>query len=355
MSAEMTLGTFDYAKYFPNSPRASTFERIDQGRSADIPLFSEFAPKWIEANEPRWRIATQQTNRGTVTRHLLPAFGGKMLDQISKADVLDFRAALSKVPGRNGNATLSAKTINHTLSVLSMIMVEANDRYGCGNPVEGIKRLRQDRPDIEPFSLDEVMAIINGVRADYRNYFLVRFFTGMRTAEVHGLKWRFVDFERKQILVRESFHHGREEKLKTAGSMREVDMSTVVFDALTAQATRTRSSSPYVFCTRAGTPLDTKNVTDRVWYPLLNYLGLRRRRPYQCRHTAATLWLAAGENPEWIARQLGHVDTQMLFRVYSRYVPNLTRTDGSAFNQLLNARVGQPLNFHPKDDGGPNV
>jgi integrase len=53
------------------------------------------------------------------------------------------------------------------------------------------------------------------------------------------------------------------------------------------------------------------------------------------RHTAATLWLASGEAPEWIARQLGHTTTEMLFRVYSRYVPNLTRNDGSAMDRLL--------------------
>jgi len=50
---------------------------------------------------------------------------------------------------------------------------------------------------------------------------------------------------------------------------------------------------------------------------------------------AATLWLASGENPEWIARQMGHTTTEMLFRVYSRYVPNLTRRDGSTFEALL--------------------
>ena len=57
------------------------------------------------------------------------------------------------------------------------------------------------------------------------------------------------------------------------------------------------------------------------------------------RHTAATLWLAAGENPEWIARQLGHANTEMLFKVYSRYVPNLTRQDGSAMERLLAANL----------------
>jgi integrase len=76
-------------------------------------------------------------------------------------------------------------------------------------------------------------------------------------------------------------------------------------------------------------------VTKRVWYPLLRYLAFKPRRPYQSRHTAATLWLAAGENPLWIARQLGHSSTEMLFKVYGRFVPNLTRQDGSAFERLL--------------------
>jgi integrase len=55
------------------------------------------------------------------------------------------------------------------------------------------------------------------------------------------------------------------------------------------------------------------------------------------RHTAATLMLASGENPEWIAAMLGHSTTEMLFRVYSRFVPNLTRNDGRAYTGLLNA------------------
>jgi hypothetical protein len=59
------------------------------------------------------------------------------------------------------------------------------------------------------------------------------------------------------------------------------------------------------------------------------------RRPYNARHTAATLWLASGENPEWFARQLGHTTTEMLFRIYSRFVPNLTRQDGNAFDRFV--------------------
>ena len=117
-------------------------------------------------------------------------------------------------------------------------------------------------------------------------------------------------------------------------------MNHLVFEALQAQAKVTRGFSDFVFCMRTGNPLINRNVTGRIWYPTLRHLGLRERRPYQTRHTTATLWLASGENPEWIARQMGHTTTEMLFRVYSCFVPNLTRKDGSAFENLLLAKLG---------------
>jgi integrase len=111
-------------------------------------------------------------------------------------------------------------------------------------------------------------------------------------------------------------------------------MAEPVFEALSLQS-KVTCDIDYVFANKVGKPLSVHNVTKRIWYPLFRFLGLTTRRPYQTRHTAATLWLAAGENPEWIARQMGHSTTEMLFRVYSRFVPNLTRQDGSAFESLL--------------------
>ena len=67
---------------------------------------------------------------------------------------------------------------------------------------------------------------------------------------------------------------------------------------------------------------------------------------FEMRHRAARLWLASGEAPEWVARQLGHSSTQMLFSVYSRFVPNMTRQDGSAIDRLLATR------FATGDAGG---
>lgn len=113
-----------------------------------------------------------------------------------------------------------------------------------------------------------------------------------------------------------------------------IKVSKSVVDALRAQYEVT-GKLEYVFCNNSGKPLDHRNINKRVWQPTLKLLNLPKRRPYETRHTAATLWLAAGENPEWIARQLGHSNTKMLFEIYSQYVPNLTRQDGSAFEALL--------------------
>jgi integrase len=258
---------------------------------------------------------------------------------VSKADTLQFRSALAKLPGRSGNTGLSAKTINRIIQIHGQILAEAGERYEFPNPVDRIKRLKQQRVDIHPFTLAEVRSIIEAVRADYRQYFIVRFFTGLRTGELHGLQWRYVDFDRRQILVRRTLVRGELEYTKTDGSQREVDISQPVFEALRAQQAATGRLSPYVFCNAAGDPIDLDNFTNRVWYPLLRHLGLDKRRPYQTRHTAATLWLGAGENPEWVARQLGHANTEMLFKTYSRFVPNLTRRDGSAMERLLAAQL----------------
>jgi integrase len=232
-------------------------------------------------------------------------------------------------------STLSNRRINAVMKPLRQILNEAADRFEFNSAFRNIKPLRIKRSDVMPFTLDEVQAILGRARDDYKPYFAVRFFTGMRTGEVHGLKWKYVDFERRMILVRESIVLGEEDDLKTDSSQRDIQMTQIVYEALAVQHARTGKLSAYVFCNQAGNPIDNKNFINRVWAPLLRNLGLVHRKAYQMRHTAATLWLASGEAPEWIARQLGHTTTEMLFRVYSRFVPNLTRKDGSAIDRLL--------------------
>lgn len=348
----IATGTLHYTDFFPGSKLGAKFDGdstaptrsvVPDGTQArtDTPLFHTFIEEWFAASLPAWRKSHSATIRSTLDRHLTPFFGEMQVGAISKADILRFRAEIAQRKGRGSNETLSAKTINRILQILSQALAEAGEQYAFVNPAERVKRLKQRRVDIHPFSLAESQQLISSIREDYRPYLIVRLLTGMRTGEIHGLKWKYVDFEHRQILVRETVVRGRTEYTKTDGSQREIAMSQPVYDALIEQKSRT-GDNEYVFSTTTGAPIDNDNFTNRVWYPLLRYLELEKRRPYQTRHTCATLWLAAGENPEWVARQLGHVNTEMLFKTYSRFIPNLTRQDGSAFDSLVSSLIESP-------------
>ena len=353
VEARIKLGEFDYADFFPGSGNISKFEDIvsqsqaltnirsnNEASASDAPEieatpFDTFARQWQSEKQVEWRSSHARNVTSILENSLIAFFGDQKLSEITKPDILKFRTQLAATPGRGGNELLGPKTINAHMAMLRAIMEEASDRYGFVNPYKNIKPLKLRRTHIEPFSLAEVNLIAEKVRPDYHNYYLVRFYSGMRTGEIDGLKWEYVDFNRRVISVRETLVAGKAEYTKTDGSQREIPMLGPVYNALKDQYQATGHLSAYVFCNSEGNPLEHNNVTKRVWYPLLRHLGLKKRRPYQTRHTAATLLLASGENPEWVARFLGHATTEMLFKVYSRYIPNLTRMDGSAFESLL--------------------
>jgi integrase len=356
VETDIAFGTFNFDDHFGSAQQVNrpailqatsdfTVAVTPPGiRTVEVsPLFEEFIEEWFDESVVGWRTSHIKNIKNMMSKHYLPAFGRKHLREITRSEILKFRAQLAKLPGRNGNETLSANRINKIMDPLKRVFEEAADRYEFNSPYIRIKPLKVQRTDVNPFTLDEVNLILCKVRKDYKNYYCVRLFTGMRTGEIDGLKWKYVDFENRLILIRETLVDGEETYTKTNSSQREIYMSQPVFDALKSQYEATHRLSKSVFCNLEGNPLEHNNVTKRIWYPLLASLGLEKRRPYQSRHTTATLWLATGEAPEWIARQMGHATTEMLFRVYSRFVPNLTRRDGSAFERLLDTQHKQTI------------
>jgi len=336
IEAEITLGTFNYEKYFPDSrmiKKLAVAQKVSMTGSGAAIIFKDFAAQWLNEKKVEWRSTQLKTVKGVLDKYLIPQFGNMALGEIGKDNILNFRTALACMPGRKAK-TLSSSRINHIMAPLRMIVREAANRFGFTSSFNGIKSLKVPKTDVHPFTLEEMQSIINTIRPDYRNYMTTRFLTGMRTSEIGGLQWKSVDFDRHQILIHKAFVDGELIEVKNDGSYRAIDMSRPVFDALLEQKQAT-GQYEFVFCNSKGRPINHNNFTRRIWYHLLAYLKILPRRPYQTRHTAATLWLAAGENPEWIARQMGHTTTAMLFTVYSRFVPNLTRQDGSAFESLL--------------------
>ncbi len=124
IEAEITLGTFEYGKYFPNSPRAealSTKAIKNKAEYRESPLFSDFTETWFSEMRIQWRSSHAKTIRGTLDNYLLPTFNGKEVARITRADILEFRSTLAKVRNRDGKG-LSASRINKIMAPLRMIL-----------------------------------------------------------------------------------------------------------------------------------------------------------------------------------------------------------------------------------------
>jgi integrase len=155
-----------------------------------------------------------------------------------------------------------------------------------------------------------------------------------------ALKWSAID-ERFIYIELSRVRRLEKTELKTPESSRQLELRPSVKTILDAQRKQMyRFQTPYVFLNIYGGPLH-QNALHEVWMRAMKKSGLEYRRMYETRHTFASWALAAGESPGWVARTLGHVDTSMLYRTYGRFIPNLTRQDGSALEVLLDRGAKQ--------------
>jgi integrase len=72
---------------------------------------------------------------------------------------------------------------------------------------------------------------------------------------------------------------------------------------------------------RTGKSLDDYEVSQRAFDYCCRKAGVRRRNQYQTRHSYASNMLMTGENPLFVAHQMGHKNVKMLFEVYAKYIP----------------------------------
>jgi integrase len=124
---------------------------------------------------------------------------------------------------------------------------------------------------------------------------------------------------------------GEAETTKTASGRRSVKLLKPAMEALKAQKAHTFLADIEVF----QNPRTLERwagdgpIRKTMWMPAMKKSGVRYRRPYQTRHTYASMMLSAGEHPMWVAQQMGHSDWTMIARVYGRWMPSQDVAAGS--------------------------
>jgi integrase len=312
---EVFLGTFDIERHFPT-------------RKTTPVTFKELYEEWKKKKANEVSPLTIEWYQQTVEGKILPFWGPKRLADFSHAGFDTFKAGLLE-------QKLAPRTVNIALMRLRQLLRMAHQRgYLAEDRSPWVVKVRDSRPEIFPLSFEEKHSFIETLPIRWKPYFLVAFGTGLRPSEQIALKQEAIDWERNKIIVREGWRQGQRTRLKTRASAREVDMLPPVRKALEAQRV-VSAKSELVFPNIRGKHINIANLRRRVWYATLTKAKLRPRDLYNTRHTFATHALAAGEDPGWVAKMLGHTTLTMLVTRYYQYVPNLTRKDGSLLAQWL--------------------
>ncbi|WP_250534931.1 site-specific integrase [Caballeronia sp. AZ10_KS36] len=236
---------------------------------------------------------------------------------------------------------LSGKTINNYVSVLRLALgVAVADQLMPTNIAESVSRAKHQRQPTDPFSREESEAIIAEaakVDAQIHNYIELWFWSGLRTSEINGLEWRFVDFKDNTIAIERVLVAGEEKNRTKTAEARLVRLNSRAYAALQRQRAFTQVAGGRVFQDpRTSKPWHSEEAFTRVyWSRILKRLGIRYRRPYNMRHSYATSMLMAGMTPAFCARQLGHT-VEMFLRTYAKWI------DGSQ-NDLEMARLENAL------------
>lgn len=85
-----------------------------------------------------------------------------------------------------------------------------------------------------------------------------------------------------------------------------------------------------------------KMITIEFDIPALEKANLEFREMQQTRHSFASCALSCGESPLWIAKVMGHRDTEMIIKVYGKYIENTGGVkDGSSFEAIYQGFIGK--------------
>lgn len=311
---KVRLGTFKYADYFPDSAQA----KVEATRVA-VPLLFDVMDQWVRVHDLKASTRTQYITR--VNSFWKSHLNNVPIDQVRYSDIMEALAA---------GTWKSAKSRNNELSMIrGPFDLAIRDGLLTANPCDEIRPKKVQRKPPDPFSLDEANMIVDHLK-NHRpepvfNFVQFMFFTGLRTAEGIALQWKNVDFQRKEMLIDAGMVQDEETDTTKTSQARTVILSARAHEALLRQKAHTYLEGGHVFRDpKTGAPWKYATITDvrSFWAITLKRLGIRYRRPYNTRHTYATIGLMSGAKPAFLAKQLGH-SLRMFFEVYAKWISSV--------------------------------
>lgn len=282
--------------------------------------------------------------------HIVPTLGNKAVAKLTVADVQ--RLLATKLEGGpNGEPRpLSVSTVQRIRSVLVQALNECVVDGALTRNVAALTRApktkRKEGRTLMPDEAKRLLAALQEHRLG--TLFTLMLSTGMRRGEALGLRWEDVDLKAGVVVIRRQLQRVGGELItndvKTARSRRAVDLAPPVVSALKRHRSDqsaermgrggSRDDTGFVFTTRAGMPLDPRNVY-RDFQGICLKADLGKWHPHELRHSAASLMLAEGVPLQVVSEVLGHSSIRMTADVYGHILQPQRKDAANALAGVL--------------------
>ena len=286
--------------------------------------------------------------RQIATQRINPRIGNLALNEINPAILTDFYREL-KLHGSANGTPLSAGTVKKTATLLGYALNRAVvDGLIPSNPNNQAEKFtgkrgapkKQNRVDLE---IDDMHSIIRHAKAHpnrgLASAIMIASFTGMRRAEICGLRWCDIDFDNglisinhDLIAVKKKGENGKTLKLvdtKTTGSQRVLPMAKSLNGYLKSELARQKtelelyglpcSSETPVIRGKYGSWIFPDTITTN-FKSFIRDIGINPEASFKSLRSGVASLLVEEKVPVAdVACLLGHASMQTTMRYYVKY------------------------------------
>ena len=313
---------------------------LAQITSRQVTLDDWKTTRWEPQHAALLEPSTREHYGRVYARHIAPWLGDTPLLDLDVRALREWQAELL-ANGRSPHAVMKAR------AMLSSVLRHAAESEALpANPLALVRPPRKDQADevtpLTPMQVEQIRAHLNLRDATIVS---VLAYAGLRPGEMRGLRWTDIR-ERTLLIQRATRQDGTTKVTKGSRRGRTVDLLAVLRDDLHAWSAKSPAGArAVVFPNRNGDPW-TEDQWDAwrrdTWRPACHAAGLHPApRPYDLRHSFASLLLAAGCTIHDVARQLGH-GVDLTLNVYGHVIDEY-RGEGhiDPDTEIRKARTGE--------------
>jgi integrase len=313
--------------------------------------------EWLPAKQAQLRPTTFEAYRMNCEVHILPALGGRRVQELQPAMLNAFYRSLLNGGRVDGKGGLSPKTVRHIHGIIHKALRDAG-RLGyvprnvaefADLPTRAANADTSAPMELQVWSPDQLRAFLAGVAGDrMAAAWRLAAITGMRRGELLGLRWSDVDLDNERLAVRSTRVRAGNivvvSHTKTRAGTRVVDLDPGTVAALRTwrkEQMKERlavgpryADSGLVFTMPDGTAITPNRFS--IWFRKhVKRLGLPRIRLHDVRHSYATAALAAGVPAKVVSERIGHANVGITLDTYSHVNPGMGRAAAAQVAALI--------------------